>query len=207
MKRKIKKTLARPDFPWSITASSTHKLHKAATYSVYHGNSWRAKTFLYLALISQSVVADNSEFNFNTGLLSIPSVIIGNELIYDARLQLNSEGLFSVVSYRNTAENHLSTTKPLLIQGSGVVDRILPDDTDGSQHQKFILKLASGQTILISHNIDLAPRINSLNLSDTVDFYGEYVWNSQGGLVHWTHHDPDNLHENGWLIHENIIYQ
>ena len=93
------------------------------------------------------------------------------------------------------------------VGGSGVVIRNLPDDTSGSQHQKFILKLSSGQTILVAHNIDLAPRINSLREGDTVEFYGEYEWNSQGGVVHWTHHDPDGRHEHGWLKHNGSIYQ
>ena len=125
-------------------------------------------------------------------------------------LQLNSEGLFSIVSYSatNSATNEDSDiTESLLINGSGVVVRILPDDIEGSQHQKFILELSTGQTLLISHNIDLAPRINSLQEGDIVSFFGEYVWNSQGGLVHWTHHDPDDQHKNGWLKHEDIIYQ
>src|SRR5690606_18291591 len=47
------------------------------------------------------------------------------------------------------------------VQGEGVVVRTLPDDNDGSRHQRFILELPSGQTILIAHNIDLAPRIPS----------------------------------------------
>jgi Protein of unknown function (DUF3465) len=93
------------------------------------------------------------------------------------------------------------------ISGTGVVIRNLPDDTQGSQHQKFILKLASGQTLLIAHNIDLAPRINTLREGDTVDFKGEYEWNSKGGLVHWTHHDPSGYHKNGWVKHKGTTYQ
>ena len=93
------------------------------------------------------------------------------------------------------------------VSGRGVVVHKLPDDTIGSQHQKFILKLSSGQTILISHNIDVAPRINSLRKGDTVEFYGEYEWNAKGGVVHWTHHDPNGRHETGWLKHKGIAYQ
>ena len=93
------------------------------------------------------------------------------------------------------------------IGGSGKVIKILPDDTQGSRHQKFILKLNSGQTILIAHNIDIAPKISALNVGDHINFYGEYEWNPKGGVVHWTHHDPSGRHEGGWLNHGGIIYQ
>ena len=93
------------------------------------------------------------------------------------------------------------------VSGSGIVIRNLSDDTSGSRHQKFILKLSSGQTLLISHNIDLAPRISSLRKGDAVSFYGEYEWNSKGGVVHWTHHDPRGNHVSGWLKHNGATYQ
>lgn len=95
----------------------------------------------------------------------------------------------------------------LQVSGSGVVIRILADDTSGSRHQKFILRLSSGQSLLISHNIDLAPRVNSLHKGDTVNFYGEYEWNAEGGVVHWTHHDPIGNHIGGWLKHKGVTYQ
>src|SRR5690554_372386 len=58
--------------------------------------------------------------------------------------------------------------------GTGVVTRILPDDNNGSRHQRFILEVGDGRTLLIAHNIDLAPRIAGLQVGDTVEFYGEY---------------------------------
>ncbi len=93
------------------------------------------------------------------------------------------------------------------VNGQGIVVRVLRDDIDGSRHQRFILKLDSGQTVLIAHNIDLAPRIHRLEIGDAVEFYGEYEWNPKGGVVHWTHHDPGGSHADGWLKHDGNIYQ
>ncbi len=95
----------------------------------------------------------------------------------------------------------------LQVEGNGKVVRILPDDNDGSRHQRFILKLTSGQTLLVAHNIDLAPRISSLREGDSVAFYGEYEWNSKGGAIHWTHHDPQGRHVTGWLKHNGETYE
>ena len=93
------------------------------------------------------------------------------------------------------------------VSGSGRVIRILADDDDGSRHQRFILQLSSGRTLLIAHNIDLAPRIPSLGTGDTVGFYGEFEPNPQGGLIHWTHHDPQGRHVGGWLEYRGRRYQ
>lgn len=95
----------------------------------------------------------------------------------------------------------------LQIQGSGTVIRILPDDNKGSKHQKFILRLQNKQTLLVSHNIDLAPRIERLSVGEQIEFYGEYEWNKKGGVIHWTHHDPANRHANGWLKYQGTLYQ
>lgn len=92
-------------------------------------------------------------------------------------------------------------------EGSGTVTRILSDDIDGSRHQRFIVVLGSGQTLLISHNIDLAPRVDTLAVGDSVTFKGEYEWNDKGGVMHWTHHDPAGQHEAGWIRHNGNTYQ
>jgi hypothetical protein len=118
------------------------------------------------------------------------------------------KGAISSVSRNGAIESAFQNQQSnLQVGGTGIVVRILSDDNDGSRHQRFILELPSGQTLLIAHNIDLAPRINSLREADTVEFYGEYEWNPQGGVVHWTHHDPGGSHENGWLKHNGAEYQ
>ena len=100
-----------------------------------------------------------------------------------------------------------SRASNIQVEGEGTVIRVLPDDMDGSRHQRFIVQLASGQTILIAHNIDIAPRVAGLEVGDGVRFNGEYVWNAKGGVVHWTHHDPQGRHVSGSLIHNGKTYQ
>lgn len=98
-------------------------------------------------------------------------------------------------------------TNNLQVQGRGTVSRILADDNDGSRHQRFILKLASGQTLLIAHNLDLAPKITTLKINQVVEFFGEYEWNDQGGVIHWTHKDPQQKHIDGWLNYQGTKYE
>jgi len=105
------------------------------------------------------------------------------------------------------ARAHRDHASNVQVSGQGIAVRILPDDNDGSRHQRFILRLTSGQTLLIAHNIDLAPRIAMLREGDSVGFNGVYEWNSKGGVVHWTHHDPEGRHEAGWLKHKDKVYQ
>ena len=93
------------------------------------------------------------------------------------------------------------------VSDEGTVTRILGDDTMGDHHQRFILTLDSGRTLLIAHNIDIAPRIESLREGDSVSFSGEYEWNDKGGVVHWTHRDPQGQHAAGWLKHRGRLYQ
>ena len=101
-------------------------------------------------------------------------------------------------------ENKISD---LVVQARGRVEKLLPDDLRGSRHQKFIVRLPSGHTVLISHNIDLAPRLDALEEGDQLSFRGEYEWNERGGVVHWTHHDPRGRRIGGWLEHDGRRYQ
>lgn len=82
--------------------------------------------------------------------------------------------------------------------GAGSVMKLLPDDIEGDRHQRFLVKLDDGRTILVAHNIDVAPKV-PMDVRDRIEFKGEYIWNEQGGVVHWTHRDPRHHHADGWL--------
>ena len=77
--------------------------------------------------------------------------------------------------------------------------KLLPDDVQGSRHQRFLLRVDGGPTILVAHNVDLAERVTPLHAGDVVRFRGEYVWNAKGGILHWTHADPEGRREGGWI--------
>ena len=113
----------------------------------------------------------------------------------------------SVQSNQVISDAYQNQLSDIQVSGSGIVNLTLRDDNEGSRHQRFILRLPSGQTLLIAHNIDLAPKINTLQKGDVVEFYGEYEWNAKGGVVHWTHHDPGGRHVGGWLKHNGRKYE
>jgi hypothetical protein len=94
-----------------------------------------------------------------------------------------------------------------VVEGSGTVDRLLSDDRDGSRHQRFILRLDSDLSLLVAHNLDLAPRIDDIEPGDRIEFRGQYEWNDQGGVIHWTHHDPSQRRPGGWLEHRGETYR
>ncbi|NTV14546.1 MAG: DUF3465 domain-containing protein [Desulfobulbaceae bacterium] len=93
------------------------------------------------------------------------------------------------------------------LEGTGVVVKLLSDDNSGSRHQRFLVRLSSGQTLLIAHNIDLAPRVSPLSPGDVISFKGDYESNAKGGVVHWTHHDPHGRHPAGWIRRGGQYFQ
>jgi len=134
-------------------------------------------------------------------LLGLYVFIDRNDWFFEKPIQ---EPAGSSANISHLFENRISNAQ---VEGAGSVKAILRDDLKGSRHQKFILTLPNGITVLISHNIDLAPRIDTIKIGDQVAFYGEYEWNNKGGVIHWTHHDPKKKHIGGWLKHNNRIYR
>ena len=60
-------------------------------------------------------------------------------------------------------------------------------------------------TIEVEHNISIAKRV-PVQEGDHVIIHGEYVWNAQGGLIHFTHHDPQGTHEGGYILDGGTTY-
>ena len=130
-------------------------------------------------------------------------LIIG---LYSAIESLNERSTPTEPAPSTTTTNVFSLPESITLpadeewmSGQGEIIKILPDDTKGSKHQKFILRVSHSQTLLFAHNIDLAPRVDPIHEGDIISFRGQYETNSRGGVIHWTHHDPKGRHEGGWL--------
>ena len=108
------------------------------------------------------------------------------------------------VSVEKAQRKHLSH---VWTEGVGTVVKVLSDDDEGHRHQRFILKLSNGKTVLVTHNIDLAQRLPGLRRGDDVAFVGEYIYNPKGGVIHWTHHDPSGRRQGGRLLYRGRIYR
>jgi hypothetical protein len=130
--------------------------------------------------------------------------INGHQLQPASPAATESHAADSTDDLQRAFENQQSNAQ---VEGSGVVENVLSDDNDGSRHQRFIVRMPSGLTILIAHNIDLAPRVSPLARGDRIEFSGEYEWSNKGGVVHWTHRDPSGRHRAGWLKHDGQMVQ
>ena len=78
------------------------------------------------------------------------------------------------------------------------VKELLPDDTQGLPHQRFLLALSNHTTVLVAHDTKMAPHV-PIAVGDKVKIHGEYIWNGEGGVIHWTHHTDTPRHEGGWI--------
>lgn len=142
----------------------------------------------------------------NQGAAETPaSTIVSLDSVATAGLPDSVKSGFCEVSA--IAQAFASGTGGLAVSQSGTVSRLLSDDTVGDRHQRFVLTLGNGQTLLVAHNIDIAPRVPGIALGKIVAFKGIYEWNAQGGTVHWTHADPSGSHAPGWLWMDGRTYR
>jgi hypothetical protein len=133
-------------------------------------------------------------------IIAIAILYFGNDTQHTPTDPIDATSSAIQLAYDNQQSNKI-------VIASGTVSKLLADDNKGSRHQKFIVTISSSLSILIAHNIDLAPRINNIKVGDNIEIKGEYEWNTKGGVVHWTHHDPRGNHPGGWLKHRGKVYE
>lgn len=105
------------------------------------------------------------------------------------------------------SQAYVNRQSNVMVEVEGVVRKILADDNEGSRHQKFIVGMLDGHTVLVAHNIDVAPRVDNLEAGTPIRISGEYEYNAKGGVLHWTHHDPAGRHPGGWIEYAGKRYQ
>lgn len=85
------------------------------------------------------------------------------------------------------------------------ITKILPDDTQGLPHQRWIVKLANGREIMAVYNIGEFARVPAKE-GDTVNMGGEFKMTEVGGLIHWLHEDPRNRRPDGYVEKDGVEY-
>ncbi|WP_374029869.1 DUF3465 domain-containing protein [Bdellovibrio bacteriovorus] len=89
--------------------------------------------------------------------------------------------------------------------GSMTVVSVLPDDTNGREHQKWTVRLSNGKTMQAVYNLDMCPRV-PLKKGDVIAMGGEFVWTQRGGLLHWLHKDPRGNRPAGYVYVNGNYY-
>lgn len=100
------------------------------------------------------------------------------------------------LTHSSIEELYKNRQSEMMVEFEGMVIKVLSDDTTGSRHQRFIVRVSNKHTVLVAHNIDVAPRI-PIESNRKINIYGQYEWNKKGGVVHWTHADDNGVHESG----------
>ena len=59
---------------------------------------------------------------------------------------------------------------------------------------------------MVAHNVEIAPRV-PVEPGAQLRLAGEYDWNSRGGVIHWTHRDPEGEREGGWIRYGDRVYR
>lgn len=101
---------------------------------------------------------------------------------------------------QNNRASHVAVTCTLPVK------RMLRPDDKGEKHEKFLLQMSNGTTILVAHNVSRAPSV-PLEAGDIVTVHGEYIWNEKGGVIHWTHASDTPRHQGGYIDFKGRRYQ
>lgn len=142
-----------------------------------------------------------------------PSVAQSNATTQQSAQSASSTKSKQTQSIANSQRELVSLAKSQrlgqMVEFRARVVKILNDDNEGSRHQRFLLAVdyepSPTDSILVAHNIDLAPRV-PVEEGSVIRIYGQYEWNDRGGVIHWTHHDPRGRHAEGWIELDGIRY-
>jgi hypothetical protein len=127
-------------------------------------------------------------------------------LLGGCRSPQSSESQSSLADDRQIVASQSEHLQKVEVTGKVRVYRLLREDDEGARHEKFLVLLSNGTTVMIAHSIDEAPPV-PVHPGDDVTIHGEYIWNQKGGVIHWTHHSDSPRHEGGWIEFQGQRYQ
>ncbi len=135
-----------------------------------------------------------------TRLLSVLLSVAAISSSAHAYYQDNSAPDAAIVSAMN------SHRRVNFVEGADMeVIQVLPDDTDGLQHQRWVVRLSNGKTMEAVYNTDMCPHV-PVQVGDRVAMGGMFLWTDQGGLLHWLHHDPRGNRPDGYVYLNGTYY-
>lgn len=77
--------------------------------------------------------------------------------------------------------------------------------TSGREHEAFDVATPCGPLEVVD-NVDIAPSV-PVRPGDRIDVRGEMVHDrGRPPIVHWTHHDPQGRHEDGFIRLRGRVY-
>jgi hypothetical protein len=85
------------------------------------------------------------------------------------------------------------------------VVKILPDDTQGLPHQKWVIQLSSGAKVNAVYNSDMGARI-PVKIGDKMALGGQFKMTEIGPLIHWLHYDPRGQRPDGYVELNGVRY-
>jgi hypothetical protein len=86
------------------------------------------------------------------------------------------------------------------------VVKILPDDTQGRKHQKWIFALDNGRQVMAVYNSDFSDERIPVQVGQKMSLGGQFIWDRGGGLLHWLHADPKNRRPDGYVEIGGVVY-
>ncbi len=93
------------------------------------------------------------------------------------------------------------------VKASGMkVVEILQDDTHGSPHQKFKIRLSNNKIVIVISNLDMCVHI-PVQIGDSVGAGGQYIPTGPAtGILHWVHADPSKRRPDGYVELNGHVY-
>ena len=88
------------------------------------------------------------------------------------------------------------------VQTRGTVVRVLGDRVGPSgEHVGFLIRADDlpRRLVRVEVNEDLTGPV-AVRAGEPVTLRGEYAYDSRGGVIHWTHHDPRHRHPDGFVL-------